>query len=128
MTPKRIQRKRTTGWRAPMCSCGCGKPARYVGRGTKWGNPYKVVEDTDGWKVIDLSARGYLDVLESGLSHEEAQGLAVFYFKDVFKNDWFGQIDAEEELGGHDLMCWCPLDAPCHADVLLEYANAGSRA
>lgn len=27
------------------------------------------------------------------------------------------------ELRGHDLACWCPLDQPCHADVLLEIAN-----
>lgn len=27
------------------------------------------------------------------------------------------------ELAGHDLCCWCPLDQPCHADVLLELAN-----
>lgn len=27
------------------------------------------------------------------------------------------------ELRGCDLACWCPLDAPCHADVLLELAN-----
>ena len=27
------------------------------------------------------------------------------------------------ELRGKDLMCWCPLDQPCHADVLLELAN-----
>jgi hypothetical protein len=26
-------------------------------------------------------------------------------------------------LSGHDLVCWCPLDQPCHADVLLELAN-----
>jgi len=26
-------------------------------------------------------------------------------------------------LGGRDLVCWCPLDKPCHADVLLEIAN-----
>ena len=28
------------------------------------------------------------------------------------------------EFRGHDLACWCPLDEPCHADVLLEIANA----
>lgn len=28
------------------------------------------------------------------------------------------------ELRGKDLACWCPLDQPCHADVLLELANA----
>lgn len=27
------------------------------------------------------------------------------------------------ELAGHDLACWCPLDQPCHADVLLRLAN-----
>jgi hypothetical protein len=28
------------------------------------------------------------------------------------------------ELRGRDLACWCPLDEPCHADVLLEIVNA----
>lgn len=30
---------------------------------------------------------------------------------------------ALDELRGKDLACWCPLDQPCHADVLLELAN-----
>ena len=29
----------------------------------------------------------------------------------------------QSELRGRDLACWCPLDQPCHADVLLELAN-----
>ena len=29
-----------------------------------------------------------------------------------------------EELRGRNLACWCPLDQPCHADVLLRLANA----
>ena len=29
------------------------------------------------------------------------------------------------ELRGQDLSCWCAPDLPCHADVLLELANAG---
>ena len=28
-----------------------------------------------------------------------------------------------EHLRGRDLACWCPIDQPCHADVLLEVAN-----
>lgn len=32
--------------------------------------------------------------------------------------------DVRAELAGRDLACWCPLDQPCHADVLLELANA----
>jgi hypothetical protein len=31
--PKRVQRKRTKGWRMPL-------GAVYVGRPTKWGNPF----------------------------------------------------------------------------------------
>jgi hypothetical protein len=31
--------------------------------------------------------------------------------------------EARAELRGKDLVCWCPLAAPCHADVLLEWAN-----
>lgn len=27
------------------------------------------------------------------------------------------------ELRGKNLACWCRLDQPCHADVLLEKAN-----
>ena len=27
------------------------------------------------------------------------------------------------ELAGLDLACWCPLDQPCHADILLDIAN-----
>ena len=35
MTPQRIQRRRTKGWRMPT-------GAVYVGRGTPWGNPWMV--------------------------------------------------------------------------------------
>jgi len=34
------------------------------------------------------------------------------------------QEEAKRELRGKDLVCWCALDEPCHADVLLEIANA----
>lgn len=29
----------------------------------------------------------------------------------------------KEKLAGQDLACWCKLDQPCHADILLEIAN-----
>jgi hypothetical protein len=35
--------------------------------------------------------------------------------------------DVERELRGRDLACYCPLDGPCHADVLLELANCQRR-
>jgi hypothetical protein len=31
--------------------------------------------------------------------------------------------DVRRELRGRDLACYCPLDGPCHADVLLTVAN-----
>ncbi|WP_165368501.1 DUF4326 domain-containing protein [Serinicoccus sediminis] len=31
--------------------------------------------------------------------------------------------EIRDELAGRDLACWCPLDEPCHADVLLKLAN-----
>jgi hypothetical protein len=31
--------------------------------------------------------------------------------------------DVRRELRGRDLACYCPLDVPCHADILLEIAN-----
>lgn len=33
-------------------------------------------------------------------------------------------MDRVAELRGKNLACWCALDRPCHADVLLELANA----
>lgn len=38
----------------------------------------------------------------------------------------FAKVTVEEvraELAGCDVACWCPLDAPCHGDVLLRLAN-----
>ena len=34
----------------------------------------------------------------------------------------FFESRVKEELRGKNLACWCPLDEPCHADVLLELA------
>lgn len=31
--------------------------------------------------------------------------------------------DVRRDLRGKDLACYCPVDQPCHVDVLLEIAN-----
>jgi hypothetical protein len=36
----------------------------------------------------------------------------------------FFEEDARRELWGKNLACWCPATPPCHADLLLEIANA----
>jgi Domain of unknown function (DUF4326) len=46
-----------------------------------------------------------------------------------FRDDLFsGRLritieDVKGELRGRDLACYCPLDEPCHADVLIDVAN-----
>lgn len=97
--PIRIQRKRTKGWRMP-------ENAVYVGRPTKWGNNYIVGTLSHDDPPIPLSA-------------EDAVALYRDLQVDEMRDD---DIDFNE-LRGKDLVCWCPLDQPCHADVLLEIAN-----
>lgn len=110
--PKRIQRKRTAGWRMP-------DGAVVVDRSSRWGNPYLLG-----------------DVLRSfpSLTVEQCQAFVVNQFRDLIRSPQLraqhgypsdGEI--RRDLAGRDLACWCPLDQPCHADVLLEIANGSHR-
>jgi hypothetical protein len=109
VTPQRIQRRRTKGWRMP-------EGAVYVGRPTEWGNPWTV-----GWLVLTTAqtAPGLERVQEFVLTPD----LAVALYRAAFTPDL---DDIRRDLAGRDLVCWCPLDQPCHADVLLELANRGA--
>lgn len=109
--PKRIQRRRTRGWRMPAGSV-------YVGRPTKWGNRFKVGDIWDQSLVWHLPSWGEANTRdgETVLSPQ----LAV----ELFRQHVYSSRDAALELRGKDLVCWCPLDQPCHADALLEWANA----
>jgi Domain of unknown function (DUF4326) len=35
----------------------------------------------------------------------------------------FDPVTLRRDLAGKDLACWCPLDQPCHADLLLKLIN-----
>ena len=71
--------------------------AVYVGRPTKWGNPFVIGEDGN---------------------REEVVGRYEYWIERQLQ-----LMDELPELKGKDLVCWCsPL--PCHADVLMELANA----
>lgn len=76
----------------------------YVGRPTVHGNPYKIGD------------RYMMGVVEDAAD-------AVRLYRSLAEN---AQWDLSS-LRGKDLACWCPLDQPCHADVLLEIANADVR-
>ena len=110
-TPIRIQRKRIKGWAMP-------KDAVYVGRPTKWGNPFKVG----------------MEILEIGNSSTEilTRKRAVYFYKKWLKSprDYLGLLSRWQrvhldigELRGKNLSCWCKEGEVCHADILLKLAN-----
>jgi Domain of unknown function (DUF4326) len=86
----------------------------YVGRPSRWGNPFTAEQAQEA---------GYRD----------GRGMAVYGFRQMMKGDPdFARhhpnqrqaiLDSLPDLRGKNLCCWCPLDQPCHADVLLELAN-----
>ncbi len=117
---KRIQRQRTKGWRMP-------EGVVYVGRPTRWGNPFTVGK-TIRWHAdadVRLWQWGDLDGIpdEWVMTREQAvRSYAKWLRCAVGRSGWAMAVDTFE-LTGHNLACWCPLDVPCHADVLLHLAN-----
>lgn len=106
--PKRIQLSRKKGYKKPA-------GAITVDRRTVWGNPYTVADGGREWAVQQfrrdwLACLGCDDDIRARLGYpDDAEVIDII----------------RAELRGHDLACWCPLDGgPCHADVLLELANA----
>lgn len=139
--PKRIQMTRQKPWRDD------NPDAIVVDRRSKWGNWYKVVRigslyqlqkyrdalpDPKAWVVIQVDKRGFRTGSQwAGFTDKaDATRFAVEMHARSLRAtrlDLDGLHHHEYYLGelrGHDLACWCPLDAPCHADVLLELANA----
>lgn len=78
--------------------------AVYVGRPTKWGNPFKIGMN---YQSRILNRQDSIDAFEDWLLHSDS---GVKLLANI------------SELKGKNLVCWCsPL--PCHADILLELAN-----
>jgi hypothetical protein len=99
IAPKRVQRSRRKGSRLPAGAVVVSRPGR-------WGNPYTLPKGVPATREMRAKVVSWYRIdLEAG---------ALPYDAD----------DVRAELGGKDLACWCPLDQPCHADVLLEFANA----
>jgi hypothetical protein len=103
--PRRIQRQRIKGWRMPENTV-------YVGRPTKFGNPFVVGESGGAYAPIVHDRRHAYQLFRSVAF--DNQGLVA---------------SARAELRGKNLACFCPLptepyqDDCCHAAVLLEIAN-----
>lgn len=127
--PQRVQMSRQRPWRAEH------PDAVIVARPSRWGNPVAVRKEpgrvwvpdrgmVPHWSVVCLD-QPQLNV-RYVTSELEARRVAVDLFAThrgpmgCFEPDnldeWL------EPLRGRDLACWCPL-GPCHADVLLDWAN-----
>jgi hypothetical protein len=72
----------------------------YIGRPSKWGNPFPLNGEQNRSKVI-AQYRNYLFTMRPDLIE-----------------------DAKKELRGKVLGCFCA-PKPCHGDILLEVANNG---
>jgi len=126
--PRRIQRRRTKGWRMPP-------GAVYVGRPTVWGNPVTCQphrcdlapckccrpDPDDSFCCVSI----YREWLVSGIEGRDSRTGILSMALDAVtgyprRNELVSRLP---ELRGRDLACWCSLDRPCHADVLLELAN-----
>lgn len=80
------------------------KDAVYIGRPSKWGNPFVIGLDGTREEVVEKYEKWLWDeaILDYGV---------------------YGSTVIVTELRGKDLVCWCAPKA-CHGDVLLEIANA----
>ena len=114
-TPYRIQRQRTKGCRTPENTV-------YVGQGTKWRNPWKVTPHEDGRATVtDPISCTAFESVPAATAH--ATGSFRWQLLNHPNVLGFTETETRAELAGKNLACSCPLDQPCHADVLLEIAN-----
>lgn len=112
--------------------------AVYVDWPTKWANPF-VIGGTYMWLTGEAELTWPIPTFRDPGEYEH--GIRVVRLEDwTTAMEWFRrwattcttspqsgyQREALAELAGCDLACWCPLDQPCHADVLLDLANGGA--
>lgn len=116
VTLKRIQRKRTKGWKMPENTVSVTRPGEH-------GNKFKVglwfrnvTGDWFVWTSGDSPAFGDEQVRD--LPH------SLELFRDYATQRARRHPEWLAPLRGKDLACWCKEGATCHADILLELANA----
>lgn len=119
LQPVRVQRKRTKGWKMPPNTV-------YVGRPTTWGNPFRVGEHGDAAECVKLYRDCILGDIQPGQMNGAQLDAADEAWPDCFAMPC--QNTAKIFLRGKNLACFCPLDQPCHADILLQLANDAERA
>ncbi len=102
MTPARIVLSRRKGWRMPANTVK-------VDRSTKWGNPFVIGKDGTRAECVE----SYRRFVAGNAATKRGDVLAARSLLAA----------SAVELRGKNLACWCPVDGPCHADILLAVAN-----
>lgn len=115
----RVHRKRTKGWNMPANTV-------YVGRPTKFGNPFRLA---DGWIECYSVNRNILNPwimwsISNGFELSDIVELYELWLTGEVKASYLPKVPDISVLKGKNLACFCSLDKPCHADVLLKLANA----
>lgn len=133
-TPIRLQRSRAKGSRLVSPN---GLPVVCVTRGTKWGNPFRIFGENE-FLHCDASHRRKILCPWVVFDHDQdfiaTAAHAVEYFRRWLSGEFnaagivrpctFSIEDIRRALGGKNLACWCKPNAVCHADILLQLANA----
>jgi hypothetical protein len=112
--PRRIKLSRAKGWRLPA-------DAVKVDRSTRWGNPFNATQ-----QYVCFPHRG-LPVPLVALHEQPSLGRCIDLFTAYLRARLDQDPEFLEPLRGKHLACWCALDQPCHADVLLRLANEVAR-
>ena len=123
---KRIQQKRTKGWKAPPNSASCTR-----GLGRKYGNPFpagRVVPwnlelrdrvadwcDRNDWRCLDHF--NYFVLRDPVPNAQEAVRLFERYVLPLWIED--GRLEALRDKDY--LMCFCKEGKPCHVDSIIRY-------
>jgi hypothetical protein len=140
--------------------------AVYVGRPTRWGNPFRIVPYAEARAAGIGDVSVVMGTFWNGRVNEDRYRSAAWRFRawlttglqtdyhgcephGPLSPEWSGKFgncatgyeyalptrtlhrapytveDIQHELGhATALACWCPLDQPCHADVLIELLDA----
>lgn len=100
----------------------------YVGRPSRWGNPFRFVVNANGVVVMFNGDHRFASHPPTDPDRiATAQRMVVEHYASAIRRgaEGFPSIaHIRRGLAGKDLACWCPLDQPwCHADVLLLISN-----
>jgi hypothetical protein len=122
LVPERIQLRRTKGWRKPDGAIVVARPSR-------WGNPISFSDVGGQYPSLDHTQIATMVVRDfQTLATRGRLAFPNWRYADGNRGPvefTYPSIDViRAELAGQDLGCWCDLDEPCHADILLELANA----